>query len=291
MPYPPVPKALPLKSAAYVLVVLALASCGGPKRMLQFKVYPEDSFVVYETSNGELTLTGADGMSNTVRSEREVLYLFDVTSVDDSGNIDFSVKIQKARYSLFIQPLGEALVGKSFSMRMAPDGRVTALWGTDALREQVAEDLTIGQSAGGPEQAEMLRNRMMAHVEDDALRGKLEIIFRVWPPTPVAPGDRWSREDIVLPHDSVVDSAQLTLTSWEGGEAVISIDSRVRSTGTDPSKDVSGTITGQAILDAVSGFPKSLSFERHLEGTVKPLEGGPTSIKAREEVFVELLRL
>jgi len=98
-----------------------------------------------------------------------------------------------------------ALVGRTISLVIAPDGTVRSMGGVDAMREAVR-----AQIAGTP--AETMRPNMKAFLGDDALRDQFEHAFRQLPAEPVCPGQTWERtERRYLPLSGSVEAS----TQWK----------------------------------------------------------------------------
>lgn len=277
--------------ASLTVLVLALASCGSPKRALQFRIYPEDSFIVYETSKRDITLQLADRPVQTLMGKTTLAYKFDVQNIDDQGVALFDVTVQEAKYSLFDRPLGPALEGKSFSVRINPDGSVAELLGADQFRSNVDADLDYDDFKPRPRNIEQHRESALIYVSADALRMNIESIFRVWPATPVSPGDSWSREPLFSPVDGVTESTNYTVASWKGGEVDLNFTSILSDAGSHKRLALSGTATGTVHIDAISGFVKTIAVETMLDGTVTREGQEPEPVTIREERFIEFLRL
>ncbi|HBS28864.1 MAG TPA: hypothetical protein DEB06_05315 [Phycisphaerales bacterium] len=93
-----------------------------------------------------------------------------------------------------------AMVGRTITLTIAPDGRILDMRGVDALRAAVSEPLA------GTE-ARTMRPDLRAFLSDDALRDQFEQAFRLMPAEPVAAGESWERsESRYFPMAGTVDA-------------------------------------------------------------------------------------
>ncbi len=281
---------------------LTLVSCGDsndPKRMLQLKLYPKDAFILYISGENEM-LVGDDAVN--FGGAFESAYRWDVLSVDPEGNIEFNVSVKSAIYAKFQSPLGAAFEKSTFKVRMAPDGEILGLDGTDEMREKVIENLTIpylnqAEGLSDEERASAIADAKLSlieHLSDVSLQSIFEPLFRVWPPTPIARGDTWTRDSIPmsLHYRGTYVTTEFKVTSWEEGEVTLSTSSSLETLESDETTDLSGSTHGTVTIDAIGGFIKSVSLKKEAKGFVTlPDKQEQIPVTLREEVFAEVLRL
>ena len=302
------PRALVAVALIAISLCLTLVSCGGaedPKRLLQLKLYPKDAFILYVS--GETDIIIGDIIPN-LGGPFEVTYRWDVLSVDPEGNIEFKVSVKSASFSVFMRPLGRAFEDTTFKLRMAADGEILGFEGTDEMRTQVAANLKFPlieqrkkadpSSEDYIKTIESAKQGVLAHIQDEALRGLFEPLFRVWPAIPVAPGDEWTLEQIStylhVPNGGSFVTTEFEVTSWNDGEVTLSTQGVLQTPDTDEANSMSGTTHGTIILDAIGGFLKSASLKRAVKGRVTlPFDeqSGGSPIMYKEEIFVEVLKL
>ena len=289
-------------------VCLTLVSCGdtqGPKRLLHLKLDPKDAFILYISGENEILINDSP---YDWGGPFEATYRWDVLSIDPEGNIEFNVSVKSALYPMLLSPLGYAFQNSTFKVRMAADGEILGFDGTDKMRTEVSTSLTFprieqqkknGLSSEDYETAlETWKRNSLAHIQDEALRGLFEPLFRVWPAIPVAPGDRWTLERIPTYLPVCVEGAFATtefeVSSWEDGEVTLTTHSILQTLETDEANKFSGSTHGTIILDAIGGFLKSASLITEAKGNITLPSGdqkpGP-AITFNEEVVVKILRL
>jgi len=295
-----------VRTALAAIVISALAvSCGGStgsKRLLQMKVFPQDSFILYFSGDSRVSVT-FDGNEVAIGGESDAAYRFQVASIDPNGVVEFNVKVQSAEYPSLKAPLGPALSGESFSLRVSPAGEVLGLGGTDELRSRVDSKLDLKHFAQWvktetPEEKalrlESYRKRILSMLTDDAIRATFEPVLRVWPATPVAIGDSWSRDQIPIQcaYPGVYGDTELSVTSLDAGEVSLSVSGTIQTLPEDSQNVLSGETSGTITIDPVAGFVKSATLVNTYTGTVS-MEANPerTPVDSREELYYELLRL
>lgn len=284
-----------VRAIALLLVFVAFTSCGGQKHDLAFKLYPKDSFMVYVTGTQNLIIDSNAAEADPTTLDTKLTYKFDVTSIDDNGIVSFDITVQNAQMPLFQAILGAALEGKSFSLRMAPDGRIIDFQGTDELRQQISSTIDIPTElvspTGNPDEIRRFMTTLMEEVSDASLQAKFERIFRIWPSTPVIPGDSWQRDDIAIPSASVNDSTTFTIDSWEGGLVTISTATTFSPNDMNPTTNFKGSGKGKLEIDAIAGFPKSFTYTQRLEGSAQRPDQTVVELIQTDRMFVEFLRL
>ena len=289
-------------------VCLTLGSCGdtkGTKRLLHLKLDPKDAFILYIRGENEI-LIGDSPLD--LGGPFEATYRWDVLSVDPEGNIEFDVTVKSAEYSMFMRSLGPALNNAAFKVRMAADGEILGFDGTDKMRAEVSTRLTfplIEQRKENGLSAEDYKLRIetskrvsLAHIQDEALRGLFEPLFRVWPAIPVAPGDRWTLERmptyLPIPEGSLFATTEFEVTSWEDGEVTLTAHADLQTLDADQANKLSGDTHGTIILDATGGFLKSASMTREVKrAIVEPSteQEVKSTVTFYEKMVVKVLRL
>lgn len=283
------------RAIAVLLACLVFTSCSGQKHRLAFKVYLEDSFIVYFTGTQELTVKSDDTQAKTFSWDVKLAYKFNATSVDKNGNTWFEVTVQSAKMPAFQAVLGAAVEGKSFALQMAPDGQVVDFKRTEELREQVFPMLNVPNKlvspSGNADEIERFAKRLLVEISDDALKARFERVFRIWPSTPATVSDSWEREGIVIPTESVTDTTTFTIDTWEGGVVTMSTATTFSPNDVDPTKNFQGSGSGELKVDAIAGFPKSYSYTERLEGSAQGLDQAVVELIQVDRMFVEFLRL
>lgn len=290
------------------LIAMTLVSCGGaedPKRLLALKVYPNDAFILYVSGKTEIII---GDIVLDFGGPFEVTYRWDVLNVDPEGNIEFNVKVKSASYPKFTRPLGFAFQNTTFKVRMAADGEILGFEGTDEMRAQVAANLKfqlIEQNKKADPSSEnyaknikAAKQRALGHVQDEALRGLFEPLFRVWPAIPVAQGDKWTLEHIStyfpVANGASFVTSEFEVTSWEDGEVTLTTNGVVQTPNADEENGLSGSTHGTIILDAIGGFLKSATLNRAVKGNIETPFGEQNELSPfmyKEESFVEILKL
>jgi len=268
------PRGLVASALIAIGVCLTLVSCGDtkdPKRLLQLKLYPKDAFILYIDGENEIFI---GDITENLGGPFEVTFRWDVLSVDPEGNIDCNVSVKSAVYPMFLSPLGPALENSTFKVRIAPDGEILGVDGTDEMRENVIENLKIpwlkkSEGVSDEEHDAVIadtKQLVISHLSDEALRGLFEPLFRVWPTIPVTPGDRWTLERIPtylpIPNGGSFATTEFEVTSWEEGEVTLRMQGILQTLDTDEANKLSGSAHGTIILDAIGGFLKSASLNR-----------------------------
>lgn len=277
-------------------ICMIIASCGdsqSPKRLLKFQIFPKDAFVLYLSSESEILLE--DNPQN-FGGKSELVYKFDVVSVDPDGVVEFKIDVKTAMFPVLLSPLGPAFEGETFRARMNPDGEFLSFAGTEEMRRRVSEKIVFASGEQTEEKTAETKAVLIKYIADDALRGVFEPLFRVWPSTPAATGDTWDRDSIptyLPPLPVVYESTIFEVTSWEKGEVTLASEGNFIVKDSAASDDLSGSSHSTIKIDPIGGFIKSISLEREASGSYRTSANAESlvPIKIHEEIFVELLQL
>lgn len=302
------PRGLIVAALIAISLCLTLVSCGdtkSPKRLLQLKLYPKDAFILYVSGENEILI---NDMIGDFGGSFETTYRWDVLSVDPEGNIQFNVSVKSALYPVFMGPLGPAFENTTFTVRMAADGEILGFDGTDKMRTEVSTKLKFplleleklkGLSDEDYEKAAAeAKQGMLIHIQDEALRGLFEPLFRVWPAIPVAPADKWTLRRIPthlpIPNGNRIATTEFEVTSWEDGEVTLNVQSILQTLDADDAEKLSGSAHGTIVLDAIGGFLKRASLSTEAKGSIAITSEELivwTPFTLRQEMFVEILKL
>jgi hypothetical protein len=154
------------------------------------------------------------------------------------------------------------LTGRSFEMRLAPDGSVLDVSGLDDMMEDV---LAAALADAPPEVADQIRRTLEAMFSDESMKSMMQQGKQILPTAELAPGSEWSHEVVVtLPFGTATHANTYTLrrVTQEGGRRVarIQVDGTVGAMQPDPHHPLfatieflGGTTTGELYFDVERG--------------------------------------
>lgn len=265
---------LSARAALLVACVTLIAACGQqPKQALHLNLKPGQNYVLSIRSTAESVSTQPDGTSQSRDGRYEFRFALHVEETNSEGNTVVLVQPQKARFMWFYGQINSAFESYSFRVQLTPVGRVAEFTGTDAMRDSVQEALLATAQSKG---TTFPIDTMLEAVSDEALVALLEPVLAVWPSVPVAPGDKWTRESIYNPLGDTLERTQFTLTSLDGGAAVISMTSTIEPAGKKSALSVSGTASGELRISTSDGTIRAYRSTQSLEGSTKDPDTGAT---------------
>ena len=240
-----------------------------------------------------MRMTSKMNSSETSQSQEEMMEVaFEVEDVNSLGDILMKVrfkKMQTKKEHPKITAIYNALVGQSFMMRVAPNGRILELQSLDNMFHDMAEKVVKENPTYGTK--EKAKGLIMFLFSEEKIRTMMRSFIQVLPAQPVKPGDTW---------ESIIDEDFLqyyginlknTLKDYENNNAIIDVVYK-RSLDEKPIKDKklpSLTITkidysGTSQINKSNGWiihkEVKLSFtgESINQGVKTPLSGDMTRI-------------
>jgi hypothetical protein len=158
------------------------------------------------------------------------------------------------------------LIGKPFTINVAPDGSVKSVTGMDAI----AENMTQAIAAGGQIAAQVGAS-MKQQFSDVAVKNMFEQSLKIYPVNAVKPGDSWSVESIVtLSGMNTTINTKYTLKEVKKNEAAIAMEATVNmQPGAGMEGSLSGTQIGTMLVDVKTGMPVSSELAQNIKGSIK----------------------
>lgn len=186
-----------------------------------------------------------------------------------------------------------SFVGKGFTMELARDGSVRSVSGMTEMIESMRKDLVMDE-----EGKEQFIKAMKNMASDESIRDMMEGNFAMFPLTPVAIGESWTRTLRASMMFPVEEENTWTLKSVEGNKATLEVTSLIRPAGEKTEVDLFGTMvdvklegtqSGTATLDLDSGWTLSSTIYQNVDGSMTPLgQSGAPSIPMHFKTTITL---
>lgn len=239
---------------------------------------------------------GNDADSITTNQEATMDYGYEVQSVDAGGiatvratylrvasqmraqGVETSFDSDKGADSIpaRFKPL-YALVGKSFTMKITPKGKVLSVTGLSKALEGILKDSSLEGKA-----REQFLETMKKQFGDEAMKTMMEKALNIYPSHPVAIGDSWSKT--VSVSQMVPLTMENTWTLKEVDDKTVTLDmasvirpaegkSTVNMSGLEVDVALQGTQSGVVVLDRKSGWTLSSNAIQSVYGTMSVPEG------------------
>jgi hypothetical protein len=162
--------------------------------------------------------------------------------------------------------LFSVLIGKPFTISIAPDGSVKSVTGMDAI----AENMTRAIAAGG-QIAAQVGVSMQQQFSDEAVKNMFEQSLRIYPADAVKPGDSWNVENIMtLSGVNTAINTEYTLKEVKKNEAAIAMEATVNmQPGAGMEGNLSGTQAGTMLINVKTGMSVSTELSRTVKGSLK----------------------
>jgi len=210
----------------------------------------------------------------------------------DSARESGEVPLQAAAF--------EALIGESFSMKLAPDGRCDDIRGFAEMRDKMIASI--------PAPDEAAKEAMAAETEKfgDRIKENMKLMFEIYPDRPVAVGDSWSKERSIVTPTPMTTNTTWTLVAREKGVVSIDMTSEVTSDPDAPAIPM-GPVQmkvepvaaphGTLAIDEKTGLIADSTISHELSGTISttgapggpPKMSWPVHIEVSVRLTIELL--
>lgn len=165
-----------------------------------------------------------------------------------------------------------ALVGESYSLSIAPDGRVLVVKGAARMRANVRKKLPAGFAG------DLVMSSLAQYIDDQGIKEAAEASMAVLPNKPVGVGDSWSGQIVLSESTALIMQNKWTLKQREAGIATIDIVSTIKPNPQVPPRDVgtakissqfSGKQKGLIRLEEATGLIVHSKLEQQLSGEAK----------------------
>lgn len=244
-------------------------------------------------------VTTEQKVSQTVRGQRLDMeqtmileYGYDVTKVDDMGNATVRITYTNIGFTQD-SPMGRidykswedtdstptaakafaAMPGKSFTIVLSPQGRITRIVGSESMLEDIikAYDMPMDDNT---------RKQIVASLKkqfgEEALKETMNNMFAIYPDRPVGIGDSWSAKIAVTTGFPVIFHHTWKLKRIEDGKVYIEMNSkiepntaaRVTQMGMEMTYDVRGEQKGTLVLDESSGWLSEADIKQMFKGNI-----------------------
>ena len=161
-----------------------------------------------------------------------------------------------------------SVIGKSFTLSIAPDGSVNSVSGVDAITEGVTQAVVTDGEMGEQLSASMISQWL----GEEAIKGMIEQSLKIYPPNDVKTGDNWMIESKygISNKKSNIKSVCI-LKSVRNDMATITV--AARNVAFEPAGGLEGTLngtqSGDLLVDVKTGIPVSSDLTLNIKGTVR----------------------
>ncbi|MCP4643048.1 MAG: hypothetical protein GY851_21560 [bacterium] len=302
-----------MKSTRRLLLVALVMACvaaaaatahGAEKVQLKLKFVEGDVFKYRMTAAQDINqevMGSKMTMVQTIITE----YVQRVTGIADDGTADVELTYDAFKMSMDgmgmpggiqfdstkdpeTDPAGmgalRAMVGKTITMKIHPDGDVSDVKGADKMFEEMA-------ASAGPEGA--MLQQMKGQFGDEAQEKTMEKLLNVLPKEPVGVGDSWDHKMEVELGLPMVTDTKYTVKAIEDGRVTLDVLGKLKSLSDEKGTqmgpmtmfyDLKGDQKGTMVLSVENGLTTESKLEQEVSGTVR-MAGVPGG---EEEVMVPM---
>jgi hypothetical protein len=173
-------------------------------------------------------------------------------------------------------PILDAIVGKSFTITIAPDGHVKEIQGADVILKRIREKINELPDDQMRAKMEMEAQFGMQYGEE-TLKANTESSFNMYPDNPVSIGDTWQRKATMNKGFPMIVDTIYTLKERKDGVAVIDIFAMIQTNrDTGPTEmggvklqyNMSGSVTGLMEMQESTGWPIRSNQGLRLTGNI-----------------------
>jgi hypothetical protein len=158
------------------------------------------------------------------------------------------------------------LIGKPFTLNIAPDGSVKSVTGMNAI----AENMTKAVAADG-QMAAQVSAAVKQQFSDAAMKNMFEQSLKIYPANAVKPGDSWNVENtMAISGMNTTVKTKYTLKEVRKNEVTIAVEATMdMQSGAGMEGKLTGTQTGTMLVDVKTGMPVSGELSQNIKGSVK----------------------
>ena len=244
-------------AAALVTAVCACDS-GGAKGLMQQNLISSKAYRLAIRTDGSITISTPTQTTDPISLPTEVVLVLRALEMYENGDMRVAFTFGTSNFG-FGQ--GAAVLDQTFAARISPSGKLSEISGIDAILAHVRALPKPGAPGelGDPE-------LMAPNLTNESLLALLNPVLEIWPSTPVAPGDTWTRDPIFNPGTKLYEHTTFTLKSTGSSVSSIAVESVFRR-GIEPSSEHTGSATGEIQVAPSQGILRSsetkttMSFE------------------------------
>lgn len=303
-------------SVSAVLVAIgcfAVSTYAAPKIQYKLRLQRGQKYYAKMVTEQKITQT-VMGQSQDIEQSIGLGSDLDVVDVDRSGNAEIRHTYRWAK--LRVQgPMQQvvydssvkggsvpgpaqglaALVGESYSLSIAPDGRVLIVKGAARMRANVRKKMPAGFAG------DLQMSSLAQYIDDQGIKEAAEASMAVLPNKPVGVGDSWSGQIVLSESTALIVQNKWTLKQRQAGTATINVVSTIKPNPQAPPRDVgtakissqfSGKQRGLIQLEEATGLIVHSKLEQQLSGEAKVVGPQQMSIpmKINSVVTTEITR-
>lgn len=310
-----------LAALIIVLVFSGGLACQKRPSKIQYKLQLEKgkTYILRVVINQKISQT-VQGQQKDTNQKIKMTYIYDVIDVDSAGNILIKVTFQAIRFSE-AGPRGEieydssnpptslspefrglaALVGKSFTLKLAPDGQIKEIKGVDKMIDSMIEQLGVPE-----DRRDLTEKSLKEQFGNEALKEMITKVTVKYPNKPVEKGSEWASEVTVSKGFPMILENTWKLKERQNGISVIEVSSKIESnTEAEPIEidsmkiiyKLSGQQKGTVEIQESNGLTKHGQLTQEFSGEVR-VEGAPQMakpqswpIKVKGQISFEMLEL
>ncbi|NPA93452.1 MAG: hypothetical protein GXO56_07210 [Chloroflexi bacterium] len=266
---------------------LVLSACQ-QSASLKLNLKVGDTFAVHSAVSQDMSQE-LMGQPMYIKQNLVFDYTWKVTDVDAEGNATIQVTYdhiaieqtqngQKVAYDSASDETPpkfftgvDAMVGKSYTMVLAPTGKLKDVQGLEELFQEVTDATDLDDL-----QKKSFYQALVETFGEEAINEQVDMLFGQYGSAPLEVGATWEADTEYNALFPLQVHTQYTIKSLEDGKAVIALDATLKS---DPEKivddasrifklsyELMGTQEGTMTVNTANGMPTESHVTQHLEG-------------------------
>ena len=244
----------------------------------------------YQTEMIQISKNAAMGQEMTSETEISMKYLMEVVekSTDEIQTVftyqDISYIITSPMMKMgydskntienpsdmdkILEQIFSTLIGKPFTLTIAPDGSVKSVTGMDAIAENMS------QSVGNDQIAAQLTVAIKQQFSEDAIKRVFEQSLKIYPDNPVKVGNSWNVNNAIeISGMGTNTKTKYTLKAVKKDMADIAVESTLdlKPGAGMPGAEglLTGTQNGSMVVEIKTGMPVSSDLTQIVKGSLK----------------------
>ena len=172
-------------------------------------------------------------------------------------------QLDSSDMSAFLARVMKGMVGKSFTMKVNAEGKITEITGMEEIRKSIS-----GAFQDMPSDMQIPMSQITdQQLDNENMKKMFEQIFFIFPNKGIAVGESWNKPLVFGGIMPMKFDNKYTVKAIEGNHVTLDVNTKI--TSENPSMTMDGTQTGVMIVDSKTGLVVNAEFNQNMDVTTQ----------------------